>query len=395
MDNFMTSPALNYRPASVYRKRDFFQIHFYWRANPLLPFQRFKNTFDLNRIPDIEARAFAADLMAESVTEALKTGWDPNTGLVNGVAQEPSNDILKKYLPEALKAAAKSVVSKSKKLRTHSSYKSHLKLFTEYLERKKKYRIQPDQFTRLDAQLYQDHLLSTGLAPKTINTKFDYAAGLFRWMKNTGIVPDDPFALIDRLQEPEIDEEDALFTPEELTRIKGHLLATFPELWQYFLFIYYCMMRPDSIMAIQCRDIDLKNATLTVYPENHKNSKKAYKQLLEAQVVYLQPWLDSLQLEPEDFLFSNGMMPGKKKIAPTRAAEAWKKHVKDVLHIYKNAYYGKHTSGTAYVEENPGTENLKWLQMQMSHSDLQTTSIYVNKKKKVKLDESKSNIRKL
>lgn len=33
-DKMSNSAKLNYRPASVYRKRDFFSIIFYWRANP-------------------------------------------------------------------------------------------------------------------------------------------------------------------------------------------------------------------------------------------------------------------------------------------------------------------------------------------------------------------------
>ena len=72
------SAQLNYRPASVYRKQDFFSIEFYWRPEYTLPLKRYRKTFNLNLIPGIKERKAAADVMASTITEALKDGW--NTG---------------------------------------------------------------------------------------------------------------------------------------------------------------------------------------------------------------------------------------------------------------------------------------------------------------------------
>lgn len=389
--------SLNYRPAFVYRKRDVFAVHFWWRPNVMVPFERFRPTFDLNRIPDIETRAEAAELMAEAVTEALKEGWNPTTGDTPGHQAQAVPESALYYLPDALKHGNITLLKNSNKTRTHSSYKSHLKLFTEYLESKGKYKIAPEQFTAVDAQNYINSLHDQGYAPKTINTKFDYAAGLFDWMRRTGIIKVDPFTEIQRAKEIEQDTEDDLFTLEELQQIKKHLYTdkVYPELWQYYLFIHYCYMRPDSIMAIQRRDIDLSSRSIRIDGDNHKNSKRAYKELLNEQLVYLQPYIESLDAAgfgPETFIFSHKMKPGDSRKAPTRAAELWREYVKIPLGISKNAYNGKHTGGTQYLEDNEGTENLLWLKNQMSHGSLQTTSIYVGKKKKVKLNRNKNTI---
>ena len=388
-DKYSDSAKINYRPAFVYEKQGDFCIMFYWRPAADQFFKRYRRTFNLNRIADKEARSEAATIMALTVTKALKNGWNPETDSFmsnhNGVKIKPVEAI---KLPLALERAHKSVLIKaSAKERTKSSYKSHLKLFIAYLKKNGKYNIAPAEFSRMDANEYQDHLASKRYAAKTVNTKTDYASGLFGWMENTGLIKENPFAAVKHLREIESDAHQ-IFTRDEIEIIKRKLQQDCPQLWQFALFIYYCLMRPASIIAIKRADIDLKNMILTIRPDDHKNGKLAYKQILPPHEQYLRPYLDGIK--PNEYLFSNGsnLTPGTSANYPTRAAELWAELVKTGCGIDKNMYGLKHTGAAHFLELNPGTENLKWLQMQMSHSDLQTTSIYTNKLKIVKLDEN-------
>src|SRR5690606_36264886 len=117
--------------------------------------------------------------------------------------------------------------------------------------------------------------------------------------------------------------------------------------------------------------------------ETHKNGKPVYKQLLNAHLNYLRSYIDNL---PGDYyLFSDGFIPGPKKITSRKISDQWKKLIIDGLGLNLKLYAAKHTGSSLFLSENANDENLKWLQMQMSHSSLEMTSIYTNKLKILKL----------
>lgn len=241
-------------------------------------------------------------------------------------------------------------------------------------------------YSPVEAEKYQNYLIGNGYNPKTVNTKIDYLRGIFRALQKNGTIANNPFALIDSLKEKESTAHQ-LFAPDEIQRIKAYAENNqLPELWNFALLIYYCFLRPETIMYLKPQNFDLKNGLLTIEAATHKNNKNAIKQLLQPHLKYLAPFLAKI---PSDyFIFSKNMQPGKNKMPPTRAAEYWKKHVKQTIGINKNAYGLKATGAARFLENNPGAENLKWLQMQLSHADLQTTSIYTNKLKTVLLNEN-------
>jgi len=86
-----------------------------------------------------------------------------------------------------------------------------------------------------------------------------------------------------------------------------------------------------------------------------------------------------LDVNPEHYIFSRELMPGDFQFKSTRASEYWKRLVKVGLGIDKDMYSLKATGALHYAINNKGKESLKWLQMQLSHGDLQTTSVYLNR----------------
>lgn len=66
-------------------------------------------------------------------------------------------------------------------------------------------------------------------------------------------------------------------------------------------------------------------------------------------------------------------------IVRNRVNEVYRELVKIGLGVNKNMYALKHTGAAFYLMENATKENLYWLQNQMGHSTLETTSIYTNK----------------
>ena len=385
MNSFMNSHKLNFKPAKVWRKRDFFYILFYWRPDYKSEFKRYKKSFDLNRIADLHTRAIAANVMAETVNQCLAEGWSPERGKLPNSTNDLAIGAKDTALPVLLDFAQKTILQKTEKQRTISSYTSHFKQFVDYLKKKKQYNIEATEFSRLAANDYQSTLIAAQYAAKTINTKIEYANNLFAVLVRMDFISENPFSFIKNLKVNE-SQKHQLYTRSEMLAIKNHLLKNTPELWQFALMIYYCYMRPESIMHMKVGDIDTEKMTISIAGENHKNGLDATKQILSAHAKYLLPYIENL---PKDYyLFSKKLKPGPDKQPPTRAAESWAKHVKQELGINKTAYGLKHTGAAHFLENNSGQENLKWLQMQMAHADLQTTSIYTNKLKTVTLNEN-------
>src|SRR5690606_28958509 len=160
-----------------------------------------------------------------------------------------TNDTIGAYksplLADLIELAHKNIISKTEKIRTVSSYESHKRFFIAYLKERKLYKIHIERFSRIEANDFQNFLISEKYAAKTVNTKTEYCSGLFSALCRMGVVKENPFFYVQKLKNTESTKHQ-IYTRQELKEIKNYLLEHCPELWQFALFIYYCFMRPDS-----------------------------------------------------------------------------------------------------------------------------------------------------
>jgi integrase len=104
-----------------------------------------------------------------------------------------------------------------------------------------------------------------------------------------------------------------------------------------------------------------------------KNKKQEVVHIPDA----LMPVLLKMNLNfPGDyFIFAKNQQRGPKEYAPTRIAEAWRKFA-DPHGIMKNIYSLKHTGVGLAIENGI---NIRDLQLQLRHSNLEMTQIYLDK----------------
>lgn len=384
-DKKFANTKLNYRPAvlkiagpTALRPNDFF-IEWYFRSGIAENMQRYRNRFDLNRIEDLALRRKVAEVMIQAINESLEAGLNPADELTVKNYQEYNN------IKAVVKTALKEICQPLNNRKTVSTYKAQAELFFTFLKKQQLEKINITDFTKKHALLYQRHLMDQAQSNRTINTKLQLVQNLFKQLVNTDTIASNPFSVIKPLKV--LKNEPEVYSVKEIETIKKQLSKESPELWIFAAFVYYCFMRPASITQVQVKHIDFKNRMLLVPAGNHKNAKYSYKQLLRPIFELLLSYRD---LSPETYIFSFGLKPGAKSCNPKRASELWRKIVKDGLQIDKDMYLLKDTGGAHYLQNNRGQEALKWLQMQMGHADLQTTSIYTNKMQQLTIDESNS-----
>jgi hypothetical protein len=102
------------------------------------------------------------------------------------------------------------------------------------------------------------------------------------------------------------------------------------------------------------------------------------------------PYLENMELQTypkEHYLFSEGRPlrdsrgnpsyePGISLVQKSKFYRTWVKVVKEGLGIDKNLYALKYTDNIEYLQQNKGSIDLKWQQMQNRHSSITMTERY-------------------
>ena len=386
LDRNLDKINLLYKPAKLYNgggdlNKTWF-VYYYTRNNSREPFTRTKITGDINRLLTVKDRQAAGEILVDII----------NYGLESGLHNQKPSRI--NYSINAIDCIQENTKSKIATLRHRSAqtYSSRVNLFCDWLRAKRLERLYITDINPIHVQAYIDYLIKENKSAVTINSTIEVLKGIFNRLLKLRIIKENPFMAIDRIRENESELFD-VFTDEEINKISVALKKDCPGLYLFMLHIYYCFLRPASIVTLKRSNYDFTALTITVKGIHHKNRKTTVKQLLEPlRDELIKYGVDSLP--PDQYLFSVGLVPGLQLIQPVRASELWKKYVIDGLGINKKMYGLKHTGGINYLNDNSGVENVRWLQNQMGHSSLEETDTYIKKGKVVQLDESKAKIRK-
>jgi integrase len=349
--------------------------------------KRARPTGNINRIKDIAERLIAAKLLCKMISEALGKGWRYYQPKSQGSAYGKINviDCITEH------AASKALGLSTKK--SGDSYKSWCNIFCSFLKTEKLYHLTINELSAIHIQLFVDRQLALKKSNRTINNIIEGVSSVFNRIVKLHKLPSNPFKEVDKLRETESTRFET-FTDTELTKIGNHLKKVHPQMWLFFLHVYYGYLRPATIVLMQAGNYNFAENKINVNPDKHKNRRANYKQILfPLREALLAAGVD--KMNPDTYLFSARMQPGPEKRVATMATKVWRKYIIDGLGIDKKLYAGKHTGATDFLLQNSGQENISWFQNQMGHSTLAESQAYIDKKKRIELDETKVNIKKL
>jgi integrase len=345
--------------------------------------ERIRKSFDINRIKSIPERHEVAANIIQVLNAALKNGYN----YFGEVAEaKPAMKLIEAY---NLAFDARSIGVGKDSLR---GWQSIHRLFAAWIQ-EKGYAKQPAaSFSSAQLQEYVSKLAAEGKSNVTINNHINLLVSIFkRMVKPLNILQANPVDGFQYLTTGESERFESI-TKDELQRIAAHLRAVAPHFFCYTQFIFYAYVRPAHISTLQRKQIDFEQDLIYIRSTATKGKRKASKQLLQPLKLSLLA-LGYDKLQPEEYLFSTGMLPGAKRVDSlrTRAQEIWREEVKGVLGIDKSMYALKHTSGQLYISDNENVD-ASWLQKQMEHSSLAETETYISARKPKKIDEGKVNL---
>lgn len=297
-------------------------------------YQRFRVKAHINRTHSVRGRLKEGRLLRNAINELLREGWSPFiVSELSGTKWERTDTALREVV-----RLKKKKVSKE----THSSHRSSVGAFIDWLRERNLAHLPPDLIERRNILEYLNELTeSRGLSNNTRNNNLNYIRGMFSYMYARELITRNPTTGIEKL--PVIyGEKNTPLTEEETNTVIEHLAQVHPKLLLFSNIMYGCGIRGKEICRLNVEDVNLQRGEILLKGVNAKAHKRDHIVIPEYLIEDVRSYLHG---RPKSYpLFSAKWECTKKRLVRNRVSELWKKLVKDGLGIDKDMYGLRHKS---------------------------------------------------
>lgn len=314
----------------------------YFRYNQKL----FRYKFGINYINNYKKRLIEANSIKDVLHEKLKNGWNPN---VPDIVSTFNNMTFSEALDFAIEKKTPQLGKK-----TLCGYKSTVKFIKAALKTTNTKNLLITETKRIHIKLIIEKTMEQRKwSNKSFNKNLGYLKAILSELMQWDIIENNPAHGIKSLKVGEI----TAFTPatdEEVKAIKEKILSEFPSFYVYIISIFHTGIRPEELLHIQLKMIDLTKSQIILPPEITKTDIE--------RIVPLNPFLKAYfeemklkQHSKEYYIFGSkrehtnrglkkdlDFIPGPRKLNRDCASKLWRKLVIDGLKINVNMYSLKH-----------------------------------------------------
>lgn len=332
--------------------------------------ERFRQSFDLNRIKSPKERMIKARLIISEINQKLPSGYPFN---------EEAEQQKRLHTPIA-NAIAKAVQIKCHGARqsTIHSYNSITDLFIRYLEKKGMDQMPVISFTKTDAIIFLDEMDKKGISARTHNNYTRILKGMFNALLDRQFIAVNPWAGVKREQEAD-KKRRSISRGEAQVIIRAAKEEDF-QLYIGIILQYHCFIRPNELRHILVRHFDLHAGVIRLPGSISKNKRDAIITIPNQLNPILTDYMS--RMGRHWYLFGKKGNPGPD--GPVGANTMGNRH-KDLIRSLQErgslpdiegiSYYSwKDTGATALIQAGiPVDEVMK----QLRHTDLATTQTYI------------------
>lgn len=217
------------------------------------------------------------------------------------------------------------------------------------------------------------------ISNKTYNNYKGYLSTVIKFLmkRDPRLFKANPVELIDKL--PVVAKKHAAFNAKQIEAIRAKCIElNQSQLLLFIQFIYYTLARPNEIMKIRIRDIQVAEKRIFIPGENSKTKFDEYVAIPQRLATIIQE--SGILNHPEDhYVFGNTGSPGKQYYKTTNSI--WKKNrvILDALELLKindnySLYSYKHSGAISLYQS---TKDIALVQRQCRHRELSETSKYL------------------
>lgn len=297
----------------------------------------------LNRFKTLEERKAAAKLYLDEIPKLFEDkGWNPitKTFMIENHEENQTDDIS----PDSLITNALEFVYDrwEAEKKTKSEVRTILNQFNEAILKLRYHELKISEFKRKHYKLIIENIERSHdkFSAHKFNKYRTYISTLFSELVEYEAVESNIIKDIrKRVMERKIP---ILPSHDERLIIKNHLMNNYPDFWRFTIIFFHSGGRITELLRLQIKDVDLNRQ---VYKTLIKKGKLLTWVERPIKDIALHFWQRSVfGGKPDDYVFSDGLVPGPKIIAYKNIQRRWKTHVKDKLKIQSNLYALKHVN---------------------------------------------------
>jgi len=365
--------VLSYLPATLREHKQNKWYIEYSQLNPTsLKLQRFRKTYNINRIKHLPARRKRAAEIIAYINPLLPLGYPYNE--VKGEVQ-----VVSMRLVDAMAFVLK-LKDKSKRYNAKRTMKSTHDIFVEWLRLEGLQDMVVSDFNQAAAQKYMDYaVLVRDVGNRTFNNYLTKLSVFFNEFVRREWMVMNPLKNIPRKREES--PKRRKFTKKERRVVANYFLEK--NIWMFYgiLLQYYCFIRPVELIRLKPVYFDLQRGAIDLPGEITKTHEARTATIPDAILHYfLDPRFTEIPVR--HFIFGRGVVPGP--VGYIRGDKMYKDHKKGLKHLYAIGkldnidmltwYSWKYTGNADAKDEN--SISIEDIQLQNGHQSLDQTKSY-------------------
>lgn len=202
--------------------------------------------------------------------------------------------------------------------------------------------LQIDQVKRKHIKLILEHLGKTKKrwSANTHNWYLSYLTIIFNELIEFEAIEHNPVSKISRMNNPSFIRE--TLSKDQRHLVDHHLRKKGSSRFRlYIRLFFHSGIRSTELLALKAKDVDLERQVIRVTIRKRRNDTQVQKTIKDIALPFW--WLALKECQPEDYIFSNNLFPGPKRINAIQISRRWKKYVKDpkVTDAAGNIIYGE------------------------------------------------------
>lgn len=367
MSRSQISSFIDYIPAQLHEGKVWY-IDYYVK-DPAKPDEFKRRQIKCNRIKSITERRRFGRRLVDEINNKLRNGWNPL------LEQEAPKSFHR--LSEALSTFLNTcdLALKTGELRpdTVRSYRSYITMLKEWLDMRELSKILLINFGKTQAKEFMSYVYNKGVRPSTYNNYLVNLRRIFNWLKENDYIKVSPF---DEIQKKKQGHKIRIqyIDPEIRSIIATYLADNNYRLMVCCLMAFHCLIRPKEITYIKVGDIDLDNQQIIITRDVAKNKQVRYATIPDSMIKYLRD-LDLHRENPNDFMFSINLRPGKERLDSRMISRYWDRLRNNLKLPKEYQFYSLRDSGIIQkIKDGIPVDEVMY---QADHHSLETTNVYV------------------
>lgn len=361
---------MDYIPARLVKGRHWYIV--YYAFDPLTgKKERFRQSFDLNRIRSTRERIAKARMVIGEINRKLPYGYPYN---------EQSEQEKRAATPigQAISLICDLKCQGARGASVHT-YRSMTDRLTRYLEANQMIDRPVAAFNQTDALMFMDTMHRKGIGASTYNNYITVMKMMFNALLERQFITVNPWLGIKRAKQQS--KSRRAFSLEEARIVVEAAKRTDPSLYLGILMQYHCFLRPNELRQLKVQHLDFNTSLIRVSGSISKNKKDAIITIPSMLISVLEEILHGTQADW--YLFGFCGKPGPN--GPVGKNTMGKRHMRLLRKLREGGKLKDITGLSYYSWKDTGVTALAAagvpmpeIMRQLRHHDLSMTQIYVD-----------------